>query len=48
VVLPGPDPVVFAATDLRIPGCEDEERCFSYGVSRDAELVLACGRLLGI
>ena len=35
VVLPGADPVVFAATDLRVPGCEDDDRCFSYGVSRD-------------
>lgn len=48
VVLPGDDPVVFAATDLGIPDCEDEQRCFSYGVSRDRELVEACGRLLGI
>ena len=48
VVLPGTEPVVFAATDLRIPGCEDEDRCFSYGVSRDPEVVDACGRLLGI
>ena len=48
VVLPGADPVVFAATDLRIPDCEDADRCFSYGVSRDPEVVEACGRLLGI
>ena len=48
VVLPGADPVVFAATDLRIAGCADDDRCFSYGVSRDRELVDACGRLLGI
>jgi hypothetical protein len=48
VVLPGVEPVVFAATDLRTPGCEDDDRCFSYGVSRDPALVLACGRLLGI
>ena len=48
VVLPGTDPVVFAATDLRIPDCEDDDRCFSYGVSRDPALVDACGRLLGI
>ena len=44
----GADPVVFAATDLRTPGCEDEDRCFSYGVSRDREVVEECGRLLGI
>ena len=48
VVLPGPDPVVFAATDLRTPGCEDEDRCFSYGVSRDPAVVQDCGRLLGL
>ena len=48
VVLPGAEPVVFAATDLRIPGCDDAERCFSYGVSRDVGLVEECGRLLGI
>jgi len=48
VVLPGRDPVVFAATDLRTPGCADDDRCFSYGVSRDPELVSSCGRLLGI
>jgi hypothetical protein len=48
VVLPGEHPVVFAATDLRIPGCEDEDRCFSYGVSRDPAVVQECGRLLGL
>ena len=48
VVLPGDDPVVFAATDLRTPGCEDEDRCFAYGVSRDPAVVSAGGRLLGL
>ena len=48
VVLPGRDPVVFAATDLRSADCADSDRCFSYGVSRDPELVDACGSLLGI
>jgi hypothetical protein len=48
VVLPGVDPVVFAATDLRVPDCEDDDRCFSYGVSRDPALVQSCGHLLGI
>ena len=48
VVLPGAEPVVFAATDLRVPGCADEDRCFSYAVSRDADLVRECGRLLGL
>ena len=48
VVLPGDDPVVFAATDLRVPDCEDGDRCFSYGVSRDPAVVQECGRLLGL
>ncbi len=48
VVLPGPEPYVMAATDLRTPGCEDSDRCFSYGVSRDPHVVAGCGRLLGI
>ena len=48
VVLPGRDPVVFAATDLHLPGCEDADRSFSYGVSHDPHLVAACGRLLGV
>lgn len=48
VVLPGHEPVVFAATDLHVPGHVDEERSFSYGLSRDREVVEDCGRLLGI
>ena len=48
VVLPGADPVVFAATDLHVPDCVDEERCFSYGVSHDRSVVQECGRLLGL
>ena len=48
VVLPGVSPVVFAATDLHVPDCEDEDRCFSYGVSYDPEVVQGCGRLLGL
>ena len=48
VVLPGAEPVVFAATDLRVPGCADDERCFSYGISRDPAVVQECGRLLGL
>lgn len=48
VVLPGADPVVFAATDLRLPDCEDADRCFSYGVSHDPHVVASCGRLLGV
>lgn len=48
VVLPGAEPVVFAATDLRVPGCDDGDRSFSYGISRDPEVVDGCGRLLGI
>lgn len=48
VVLPGHEPVVFAATDLRVEARVDEERSFSYGVSHDREVVESCGRLLGI
>ena len=48
VVLPGPEPVVFAATDLRVPDCADDDRCFSYAVSRDPAVVHECGRLLGL
>ena len=48
LVLPGHDPVVLAATDRHVPGCPDEERCFSYGISHDREVVRECGRLLGI
>jgi hypothetical protein len=48
VVLPGADPVFFAATDLRVPDCEDDDRCFSYGISRDPAVVQGCGRLLGL
>jgi DICT domain-containing protein len=47
VVLPSPGaPVVFAATDLRQPCDIDEERCFSYAVSRDPAVVQACLDLL--
>lgn len=48
VVLPGDHPVVFAATDLGITDCDDDERCFRYGVSTDPAVVAGCGRLLGI
>jgi hypothetical protein len=48
VVLPGDDPVVFAATDLGNTDCDDDERCFRYGISKDPQLVADCGRLLGI
>ena len=48
VVLPGDRPVVFAATDLGTTDCDDDERCFRYGISEDPELVARCGRLLGI
>ena len=48
VVLPGSDPVVFAATDLGRTDCSDDDRCFLYGVSRDPHVVAACGRLLGV
>lgn len=48
VVLPGADPVVLAATDLREPDRPDAERTFTVGVSRDPDVVAGCGRLLGI
>jgi hypothetical protein len=48
VVLPGPEPVVLAATDLGDTGCADEARSFTYGVSHDPHVVASCGRLLGI
>ena len=48
VVVPGRRPAVFAATDLKTVDCDDDDRCFSYGLSNDPHLVAACGRLLGI
>ena len=48
VVLPGAYPVVLAATDLHVDGGSDDERSFTYGVSRDPHVVASCGRLLGI
>ncbi|HWG94507.1 MAG TPA: DICT sensory domain-containing protein [Mycobacteriales bacterium] len=49
VVVPGDRPVVFAATDLRVPDCDDDlARCFSYAVSRDPALVRACAQALGL
>lgn len=48
VVLPGADPVVFAATDLGSTGCEDDDRSFAYAQSRDPDVVRRCGELLGI
>jgi hypothetical protein len=48
VVLPGREPVVFAATDLGDTDCADDERCFRYAMSSDPDVVAACGRLLGI
>ena len=48
LVLPGETPVVLAATDLGDTGCEDVDRSFTVAISRDAEVVSACGRLLGL
>lgn len=48
VVLPGAEPVVFAATDLGRTDCADDDRCFAYAVSRDPAVVAGCGRLLGL
>ncbi|MCW2666056.1 MAG: hypothetical protein JWN57_1018 [Frankiales bacterium] len=42
------DPVALAATDLRVPGAADLERSFAYALTRDPEVVQACGRLLGV
>ncbi|MCW2605484.1 MAG: diguanylate phosphodiesterase [Frankiales bacterium] len=47
VVLPSSSsPVVFAATDLKEPCDIDLDRCFSYAVSRDPQVVDACAALL--
>jgi DICT domain-containing protein len=47
VVLPGREPVVFAATDLGDTDCDDDDRCFRYAISRDpAVVVAACAGLL--
>ncbi len=48
VVLPGRNPVAFAATDLGSTDCADDDRCFLYAVSSDPYVVASCGRLLGI
>jgi DICT domain-containing protein len=48
VVLPGNDPVVLAATDGGDTEGEDAARSFTYGISRDPQVVASCGRLLGI
>ena len=48
VVLPGRDPVVFAATDLGSTDCADDDRGFLYAMSSDPHVVASCGRLLGI
>lgn len=48
VVVPGPDPVVLAATDLHEDEGADADRAFTVGVSRDPLVVASCGRLLGI
>ena len=48
VVLPGAYPAVLAATDLHVADCPDEERSFTYGLSRDPHVLASCGRLLGI
>ena len=48
VVLPGPEPVVLAATDLGDVDGDDADRSFTYGISHDPHVVAGCGRLLGI
>ena len=47
LVVPGTEPVVLAATDLDVPGTADFDSSFTFAVSRDGEVVSACGRLLG-
>jgi DICT domain-containing protein len=48
VVVTGSGPVVLAGTDLGDTGGSDDDRTFTYGVSRDPYVVAGCGRLLGI
>ena len=48
VVVPGPEPVVLAATDLHEGEDPDADRAFTVGVCRDPHVVASCGRLLGI
>ena len=48
LVVPGPDPVVLAATDLALPGCADLDRSFTVAVSRDRHVVSTCATLLGL
>ena len=47
IVVPGPEPVVLAATDLTTAGVDDDLRRFRNAVSRDPHVVAGCGRLLG-
>ena len=48
IVVPGADGVVLAATDLGMTDCDDDDRCFRYGISRDPHVAASCGRLLGV
>lgn len=48
VVVPGPSPVAFAATDLHDTDCEDALRSFSYAVTHDPAAVAEAARLLGV
>ena len=48
VVVPGPLPVAFAATDLGTLGGADADRAFLYAVSRDPQVVADCARALGV
>ena len=47
VVVPGDEPVVLAAADLGLGG-DDDAAGFRGAVCHDPDVVLACGRLLGI
>ena len=48
IVLPGPAPVAFAATDLGVADCADDDRSFRYAITRDPDVVAGCARLLGL
>ena len=48
VVLSGHQPVVFAATNLPTPDCDEDDRCFTWAMSRDPEVVDRCAELLGL
>jgi hypothetical protein len=48
IVVPGEAPVAFAAADLGVTDCDDDDRSFRYALTRDPEVVGSCARLLGL